>query len=277
MIEKCHQYAVWGNPIAHSLSPRLHQAFAEQTAQQMVYHARLGDEQQFEQQLSAFFAEGGKGCNVTAPFKGRAFAFAHHHTPRARLAQSCNTLIRQSNGEILGDNTDGVGLVEDLQRLQWLGQGSRILILGAGGATAGILGDLISQNADIALYNRTASRAAALVEQMQRHFAQAAIRHLSAFPTQGERFDLIINATSFGLHGDCPFPAHLATLAPRFYDLQYQLNGLTPFLRFISQHSKSYTADGLGMLLAQGAESFFLWRGVKPNYHSLLTVFRENP
>ena len=132
-------YAVWGNPIAQSKSPLIHRLFATQTQQTMEYVAKLGDLEDFEQQLQAFFAEGAQGCNITAPFKERAYALAEEHSERAKLAEACNTLKKLANGKLYADNTDGIGLVTDLQRLGWIQPQQRILILGAGGATKGVL------------------------------------------------------------------------------------------------------------------------------------------
>ena len=152
-------YAVWGNPIAQSKSPLIHRLFAKQTQQTMEYVAKLGDLESFEQQLQAFFAEGAQGCNITAPFKERAYALAEEHSERAKLAEACNTLKKLANGKLYADNTDGIGLVTDLQRLGWIQPQQRILILGAGGATKGVLLPLLEAQQQIVLANRTLEKA----------------------------------------------------------------------------------------------------------------------
>ncbi len=159
-------YAVWGNPIAQSKSPLIHRLFAKQTQQTMEYVAKLGDLEDFEQQLQAFFAEGAQGCNITAPFKERAYALAEEHSERAKLAEACNTLKKLSNGKLYADNTDGIGLVTDLQRLGWIQPQQRILILGAGGATKGVLLPLLEAQQQIVLANRTLEKAQQLADKL---------------------------------------------------------------------------------------------------------------
>lgn len=149
------QYAVWGNPIQQSKSPRIHQLFAKQTAKAINYIAKLGDETLFEQQLTGFFNSGAKGANITAPFKERAFALADVHSEACLQAQACNTLKRLDDGRLYADNTDGLGLIADLKRLTWLKPTQRVLILGAGGATKGVLYPLLQAQQSITLYNRT--------------------------------------------------------------------------------------------------------------------------
>ena len=160
-------YAVWGNPIAQSKSPLIHRLFATQTQQMMEYVAKLGDIEDFEHQLQAFFAEGAQGCNITAPFKERAYALAEEHSERAKLAEACNTLKKLVNGKLYADNTDGIGLVTDLQRLGWIQPQQRILILGAGGATKGVLLPLLEAQQQIVLANRTLEKAQQLADKFK--------------------------------------------------------------------------------------------------------------
>ena len=160
-------YAVWGNPIAQSKSPLIQNKLAEQTHQTMEYIAKLGDIDAFEQQLLAFFDEGAKGCNITSPFKERAYQLADEYSQRAKLAEACNTLKKLDDGKLYADNTDGIGLVTDLARLNWLHPNQRILILGAGGATKGVLLPLLQAQQNIVLANRTFSKAKELAERFQ--------------------------------------------------------------------------------------------------------------
>lgn len=265
------QYAVWGNPIGQSKSPRIHQLFAEQAGINLEYSAKLGDETTFEQQLQAFFQAGAKGANITAPFKERAFALADQHSERCLLAQACNTLKVLADGSLYADNTDGVGLVSDLARLGWLKAEQNILILGAGGATRGVLYPLLQAKQKITIYNRTQEKADQLVE----HFAKFGEIQSACFDTLCDlEFDLIINATSLGLQGKCvELPAALLCRA-NLYDMQYAVNQNTPFLAYAkAQGAKSY-ADGLGMLVGQAGYAFELWENVMPDVAPVLLKLR---
>lgn len=257
------QYAVWGNPIAQSRSPQIHQIFAQQTQQAMQYSAILGDEQEFEQQLQQFFAQGAKGCNITAPFKTRAFKLADVHSERCLLAQACNTLKRLEDGRLYADNTDGVGLVSDLQRLNWLTPNQRILILGAGGATQGVLFPLLQAKQQIVLANRTFSKAQELA---QKFFQLGNIEAVALEAIPVESFDLVINATSSGLQRQTVSIApQILQHANAFYDMQYSKERDTPFIAQVKQLGKQNVSDGFGMLVGQAAHAFHLWRGVMPN------------
>lgn len=263
------QYAVWGNPIAQSLSPKIHQQFAMQTGQQLEYLAILGDEQLFEKQLAEFFAQGAKGCNITAPFKQRAFQFAHQHSQRALSAQACNTLMRLENGEIYGDNTDGVGLVRDLERLNWLKPNQSILILGAGGATQGVLLPLLQAQQKILIANRSLEKAELLAKDFA-IYGEIKACSLEQIPLQS--FDLIINATSLGLQGAVVnIDPAILKLSLRAYDMQYAKGKDTPFLTHCRQQQMTQLSDGFGMLLGQAAQSFALWRSVTPDITPLLS------
>lgn len=262
----CH-YAVWGNPIAQSKSPRIHQLFAEQFDLPLVYEAKLGDSQKFEMQLRDFFAQGALGANITAPFKERAFALADTHSERCLQAEACNTLKRLENGTLYADNTDGVGLTADLARLGWLESGQNVLVLGAGGATKGVLYPLLQAQQKITLYNRTTQKAAALAQRFAK-FGQ--IQTACWEELQTHKFDLIINATSLGLQGQyVPLPASLLVHA-KLYDMQYAREMETPFLQYVrSQGAQSYQ-DGLGMLVGQAACAFELWWDQSPDVISVL-------
>ena len=256
-------YAVWGNPIAQSKSPQIHRIFAEQTAQHVQYDAMLGDEQDFERQLSVFFAQGAAGCNITSPFKERAFKLADAHSERCLMAEACNTLKKLDDGTLYADNTDGAGLVTDLQRLNWLKPNQTLLILGAGGATKGVLLPLLQAQQNIVIANRTLAKAQQLAEKFSPYGNIRAVE-LSQLPAQS--FDVIINATSSGLHGGTvAINDEILRAAKAVYDMQYDRQKDTPFLARCRALGVQNRSDGLGMLLAQAAHSFYLWRGVMPN------------
>lgn len=266
------QYAVWGNPIKQSKSPRIHQLFAEQTQKNISYIAELGDEMQFEQQLTAFFQNGAKGANITAPFKERAFAMADLHSESCLQAGACNTLKRLDDGRLYAENTDGLGLVADLKRLGWLAENQKILILGAGGATKGVLFPLLQAKQNITIYNRTVDKAVDLAEKFAK-FGQ--IQAVCGQEICVERFDIIINATSLGLQGKCvELPAELFIQA-KVYDMQYAVNQQTPFLNYARANGAKYCQDGLGMLVGQAAYSFQLWENVLPEITPILRKLQQ--
>ncbi|MGQ0286681.1 shikimate dehydrogenase [Pasteurellaceae bacterium 22721_9_1] len=262
------KYAVWGNPIAQSKSPQIHRLFAQQTQQSMEYVAMLGDLTQFEQQLSQFFAQGAKGCNITAPFKERAFALADEHSEQALMAEACNTLKRLDNGKLYADNTDGVGLVTDLTRLGWLKPNNKILILGAGGATKGVLLPLLQAQQNILISNRTLAKAQGLADKFAAYGNIQAVE-LSQIPMQ--HFDLVINATSLGLQGaTVDIQPELLRHAGAVYDMQYAKDTDTPFIAWAKSLGVKTMSDGFGMLVGQAAHSFKLWRGVMPEVDYLI-------
>lgn len=271
---KVDQYAVFGHPIGHSKSPRIHQLFAEQTGQTMAYIAREVPAESFAAAADAFFADGGKGLNCTVPLKELAWEYADRLTERARLAKAVNTLARQSDGSIVGDNTDGVGLVTDLTVNHGiiLG-GSRILILGAGGASRGIVGPLLECRPDrVTIANRTLGKA----ETMAAEFAGLGDVESSDYPKlAGRRFDVILNATSASLSGQLPpLPADLLADQGYCYDLAYGAQP-TAFVAWgIARHAAK-SLDGLGMLVEQAAEAFFVWRGVRPLTASVIDLLNR--
>lgn len=266
------RYAVIGNPIAHSKSPVLHAAFARQCGQDISYEAILGPLDGFRQAVEAFRRAGGRGMNVTVPFKLEALALADRLTPRARLAQAVNTLRFDDDG-VFADNTDGCGLVNDIQgRLGFAVAGKRVLILGAGGAARGAILPLLEQTpAQLAVANRTPDKARALREQFAAFGALAAG---SFADLAGQSFDLVINATSSGLHGErLLLPAGLFASGALAYDMVYG-DRETVFLEDARALGASQLSDGLGMLVGQAAESFFLWRGVRPQTAPVLAMLR---
>lgn len=257
------RYAVIGNPIAHSKSPDLHAAFARQCGQDIVYGAILGPLDRFADCVKTFRDSGGKGMNVTLPFKLDAFAIADELTERARLAEAVNTLMFIGD-RILGDNTDGIGLVRDLKENIGVPlEGKRILILGAGGAVRGVLRPLLDERpARLAIANNTQSKAVALQQQVA-EWAGIGAGGFSDFA--GERFDIVINATSASLSGvSIPLPEGTFAEGALAYDMAYG-TGNTPFMEFALRHGAARVADGFGMLAGQAAESFYLWRGVRPD------------
>lgn len=265
------RYAVVGNPIAHSKSPYIHQWFAEQTGQSLSYEKILVEMAAFDEDVSGFFALGGKGLNVTVPFKEQAFRFADVLTDRARLAGAVNTLALQNDGTVLGDNTDGAGLVADLLAQGWLLTGQRILVLGAGGAVRGIVGPLFEQQpASLLIANRTIEKANAIAEA----FPSGAVDVANYVEVQGE-FDLVINGTSASLTNELPpLPAGLMRAQTAVYDLMYGAEP-TAFLRWAMEQGVERRSDGLGMLVQQAAEAFYLWRGVRPDTAPIVQRLRD--
>ena len=269
-----HHYAVWGNPIAQSKSPLIHRLFATQTQQTMEYVAKLGDLEDFEQQLKAFFAEGAQGCNITAPFKERAYALAEEHSERAKLAEACNTLKKLANGKLYADNTDGIGLVTDLQRLGWIQPQQRILILGAGGATKGVLLPLLEAQQQIVLANRTLEKAQQLADKFKPYGTIEAVA-MDAIPAQ--TYDLVINATSAGLSGHtAAVDGSILSLTRACYDMQYAKGSDTPFIAYCKSLGLNNVSDGFGMLVAQAAHSFHLWRGVMPDFVAIYEQLKKD-
>jgi shikimate dehydrogenase len=267
------QYAVFGNPINHSKSPAIHRQFAEQTGQDLHYAKQLVAEDAFVKTAQAFFAEGGKGLNVTVPFKVEAFHFAQQLTPRAQCAGAVNTLALQTDGKILGDNTDGIGMVHDMHNLGWELEGKRILVLGAGGAVRGIMQPVLAEHpTQVAIANRTVSKA----EELAAHFHDLGdVQAYSFEQLAGESFDVVINGTSASLSGDLPpLPNGLLNPNACCYDLMYGAEP-TVFLKWAGEQGAVKLADGLGMLIGQAAEAFYLWRQIRPEVVPVITALRR--
>jgi shikimate dehydrogenase len=269
------KYAVFGNPIAHSKSPDIHRQFAEQTGQDLSYSKQLVAEDGFEAAANEFFANGGRGLNITVPFKQDAYAYVARTTPRARRAGAVNTLSLEADGTILGDTTDGVGLVSDIvNNLGWEIRHKRVLVLGAGGAVRGVLEPLLEQQPQhIVIANRTVDKAL----QLSKGFAEFGYLLGCGFDMLGEQqFDLIINGTSAGLQGELPLlPDSLidANGTTACYDMLYGAEP-TPFIQWAAQRG-AQVSDGLGMLVGQAAESFALWRGVRPETAPVIANLRD--
>lgn len=267
------RYAVIGNPIAHSKSPAIHAAFARQCGQDLTYAAILAPLDGFAAAVAAFRQAGGRGMNVTVPFKLAALELADRPTERARLAGAANTLRFDAEG-IFADNTDGIGLVRDIRdRLDFALRGRRILILGAGGAARGAVLPLLEEGpAELAIANRSIDKAAALKTQFA-PFGALTVGGFGDFAGGG--FDLVINATSASLGAESlRLPAGLFAADALAYDMVYG-KGATPFLRDALRLGAGRAADGLGMLVAQAAESFFLWRGLRPDTAPVLALLQD--
>ena len=266
-------YAVIGNPIAQTKSPRIHAEFARQLGQDLRYEAILAPRDGFAAAVAAFRAAGGRGLNVTVPFKLEAFALATERTERAEQAGAVNTLKFDGAG-MLGDNTDGAGLVGDIQdRLHYAIRGKRVLIMGAGGAARGVVLPLLREEpASIAIANRTVEKAVAL----ERRFAPFGPVEGGAYVRlSGRQFDLVINAPSASLTGELPpLPPRVFASGSLAYDMVYG-NEPTRFLVHARASGAGQVADGLGMLIAQAAESFFLWRGVRPDTGPVIEQLRR--
>ncbi|TCS71319.1 shikimate dehydrogenase [Sulfuritortus calidifontis] len=264
------RYAVFGNPITHSKSPRIHAEFARQTGQDLSYEAILAPLDGFPAAVAAFRATGGRGANVTVPFKEQAFELASRRTERAEAAGAVNTLKFEGQ-EILGDNTDGAGLVADLTRNLGLDlAGRRILLLGAGGAARGVILPLLgAMPASLFIANRTADKALDLARRLA---AAGPVEGGGFDALPGRQFDLVINATAASLAGELPpLPNDVFAPGALAYDMMYGQD--TPFLAFARARG-ARVADGLGMLVEQAAEAFYLWRGVRPETAPVIALLR---
>jgi shikimate dehydrogenase len=270
------RYAVLGHPVAHSRSPWIHARFAEATGERVEYGRIECPLDGFEPALRGFMASGARGCNVTVPFKFEAFRLAVRTSERARLAQAANTLRFEAEG-IVADNTDGIGLLRDIE--QHAGRplaGLRVLLVGAGGAGAGVLGPLLqARPALLQLVNRSADKAQALAERhapLAQH--SATVLTAGALDTAGEGFDVVVNASASSLAGAAASPVPSRVLAPGALavDLMYGA-AARPFLRWAADHG-AVGRDGLGMLVEQAAEAFAFWRGVRPDTAPVLAALR---
>lgn len=266
------RYAVVGHPIAHSLSPRIHALFAAQTGQALSYGALDVPPERLAEQVRSFFAQGGRGLNVTVPHKQAVLPLTGRLSERARRALAVNTLALDRDGQLFGDNTDGIGLVRDLtENLQLTLAARRVLLLGAGGAARGILAPLLALGPrELVIGNRDPARAVQLAHEFA---AEGAVR-ASEFPNLTGRFDLILNATAASLQADTPaLPPGVLDGATVCYDLAYASEP-TAFMRWSRQRGAAATHMGLGMLVEQAAESFHLWRSVRPRTAPVLATLR---
>ena len=267
------RYAVFGNPIAHSRSPLIHSKFASDIGQVIEYEARLIDVEKFSDSVDEFFLSGGHGLNITVPFKLEASSYVDQRTQRAFLAGSVNTLWRNERGVTWGDNTDGVGLLNDLKHnLGWRLNGLRVLVLGAGGAVRGVLGPLLSeQPSKVVVANRTLVKAQILIPIFS---ALGPITVCTYEGLEGQRFDLVINGTSASLANQrLSLPQNILAKESCCYDMMYS-NEPTGFMCW-GKAQGAQISDGLGMLVEQAAESFFLWRGVRPQTKLVIEAVRD--
>jgi len=268
------QYGVVGHPIAHSWSPFIHGMFARQTGEQLVYRLHDVKPADFRAYVLEFFSRGGRGLNVTVPHKVAAAELANELTPRAERATAVNTLAIQRDNRILGDNTDGAGLVHDLRdNLSVNLAGRRVLIVGAGGATRGVVAPLlVLRPAELVISNRTAERAHAFAAD----FKDIGNVRGCGFDDMGDAaYDVIINATSASLAGEVPaIPTNVIKGESLCYDMAYS-KGDTPFLKWARETGCAHAVQGWGMLVEQAAESFQLWRGVRPQTRPVLEALRE--
>ncbi|WP_346833308.1 shikimate dehydrogenase [Pseudomonas abietaniphila] len=266
-------YVVFGNPIAHSKSPLIHRLFAEQTGQALDYQTALAPLDDFTAFAKQFFVSG-LGANVTVPFKEEAYRLADQLTERGRRAGAVNTLARQADGSLLGDNTDGAGLVRDLTVNHGVTlKDKRVLLLGAGGAVRGALEPLLAEEPYVlVIANRTVEKA----ERLAQEFADIGPVLPAGYDWLEEPVDIIINATSASLSGDVP-PIAPSLIQPGetfCYDMMYAKEP-TAFCRWATEHKAGQAVDGLGMLVEQAAEAFFLWRGVRPDSAPVLAELRR--
>ena len=270
------KYAVIGNPVAHSKSPLIHKMFAEQTGQDISYEAILAQLDGFAATVEQLRKEGYKGCNVTVPFKQEAWRLGAS-TPRALDAQAVNTL-KFENGKIFGDNTDGIGLVRDIEnnRNTQL-KNKRILLIGAGGAAYGALHPLLeASQTPLVIYNRTLEKATSLKKTVEQHdrFRLFSIKAVEFGGLGDEQFDAVINATSAGLtDSEIPLPPGIFATGALAYDMMYGRE--TPFMKFAREHGAAVVSDGLGMLVEQAAESFYIWRSVRPDTAPVIAALRN--
>lgn len=269
------KYAVVGNPVGHSRSPQIHNLFAEETKQEISYEAIQFETDDFEGQIKNLIEQGYKGVNVTVPFKQQAWELADRLSPRAKDASAVNTLIFQPDGLIAGDNTDGMGLARDLiNNLQILVEHRKILILGAGGAVRGVLGPLLSKRPGLfTVANRTVEKA----EKLSEDFFQIWDVQACSYEDLGqEKYDLIINGTSAGLIKEVPpVPDTVLGINSICYDMMYDVNEHTAFVQWAMDRGALRAYDGLGMLVEQAAEAFYIWRGVRPETQPVIEALRQ--
>ncbi len=265
------RYAVIGHPIAHSRSPQIHALFARQTDQNMIYDAIDVAPAELAPRLGDFFASGGRGLNVTVPHKQTVIACCSSMSERVRIAGAANTIVRGPAAELRADNTDGAGLVRDLtHNLHVMVQARRVLLLGAGGAARGVLAPLLElKPRELVIANRSVERAVALASGFA---ALGAVRASGLAQLDGMHFDLIVNATAASLQGQVPpLPASVLGASTVCYDLFYAGDS-TRFTQWALEHGAPQAHMGLGMLVEQAAESFYLWRGVRPDTAPVLAA-----
>ena len=274
MSEPIDRYAVFGNPIKHSKSPQIHSLFAKQTNQSLIYTAELAEIGQFDQAVMNFIEHNGKGLNITVPFKEDAWRLARQHSDRAKRAGAVNTLKLEQDGSLHGDTTDGVGLVRDLMNNHHIQiKQKTILVLGAGGAVRGVIEALLEQQpASLLIANRTKQKAVQLAEDFS---DLGKINGCGLDEISDNSFDIVINGTSASLQGDLPpLPDSVFDKHSCSYDMMYAAQA-TVFMQWSQNNGVKQVFDGLGMLVEQAAESFYIWRGVRPETSHVIKHLRE--
>ncbi len=269
----CANYAVIGNPIAHSLSPTIHQAFARQCGIEVGYQALLVEVNGLADALSEFQRQGGAGLNITSPFKQEAYEWVRHSSDKAARAGAINTLWFDEKGESHGDTTDGAGLLYDLAHHRISIGGKRLLVLGAGGAVRSVLGDLLAaEPGELMIANRSLARAEALLGL----FSDFSSLRVSGYADLKARpYDVIINASAASLHGALPLlPDGILREGGVCYDMSYARQD-TPFVCWGRAHGAGIAVDGIGMLVAQAAESFYIWHGLKPQTEAVIAMLKR--
>ena len=271
-FDRVDHYAVMGNPVAHSKSPQIHALFARASGHRIDYRAIQVDAGGFAQAVAQFRVHG-LGLNVTVPFKQEAVSVADHLSERAQLAGAVNTLKFEPDGRVFGDNTDGAGLVHDLEKnLHFPLRGRHVLVLGAGGAVRGVLGPLLKHHpAELVIANRTVSRA----RDLAGNFSGAGAVSACGFDElRGRHFDLVINGTAASLKGEVPpLPETIFRREALAYDMMYG-DRPTPFMDWAARHGAARVSDGLGMLVEQAAESYLVWRGLRPKTEPVIAALR---
>ncbi|VAX76768.1 shikimate dehydrogenase [Buchnera aphidicola] len=273
-INNSYSIALFGNPVKHSLSPVIHENFSKEIKIKYHYNIFLCNELNFFRKVTKFFNQGGLGCNITVPFKKKSFCIPSKYTKRVKVSHSINTLVKREDNSILGDNTDGIGLIYDLKRLAFLKKNTCVLLLGAGGAACSIIFHLLKEKCCIFILNRTVSKS---IELVKRFKVFGKIFIFSDF-LYHKNFDIIINSTSCGLYGSIPlFPENLVLPSTKCYDLSYSKTlSLTPFLKFCKHLGSKNISDGFGMLVAQAAYSCYLWFNILPDINKNIFNFKHS-
>lgn len=270
-----YNYLLFGNPVNHSKSPIIYNYFEKYTNFKCNYHTKCVEKKLFLKNVLNFFKIHGKGANITTPFKEEAYKLSNIVTRRAQITRSVNVLKKISNNKILGDNTDGIGLLYDLRRLNFIQSRKKILLIGAGGAAKGIIPNLLSLNCSIDIVNRTFSRAYNLATYFKN---LGNINAIKSSDLKVLNYHLVINATSFGIYKKSDFFISNIIFYPErtmFYDLYYE-NNLTEFLKWCTNQGAIYYSDGIGMLVSQAAYSFYLWSNIFPNIELIIKILNKN-
>ncbi len=268
------QYAVMGNPIGHSKSPLIHSMFAEQTGQELEYSAILVELKMLNDAVREFQEKGGKGLNITVPFKRDAWRLVDERSECAELAGAVNTIVCREDGSLYGDNTDGVGMVRDIRdNLGIAIEGKKVVLLGAGGAVRGVLGPLLQERpGEVVIANRSPERAQELADAFEDY---GEVESSSFDDLDGSRYDILINGTSASLQGELPpLPDGILAKGAFCYDMMYAAEP-TAFMRWAEDEGCDRSSDGLGMLVEQAAESFNIWRGLRPQTTAVIKTVRQ--